>query len=124
MIVAFSVHTHLFFHSSTKTSVMFIYLSNYRYKFNDPEFIKIMDWDDDFLEVFGRGGPPEDFIPGLRYVWESKGMRTLREGTDWMNETIIRKKYKEHEETFDKGRDILIEIGRSWLYNHVVEFCL
>ena len=79
------------------------YSSNYRYKFNDPEFLKIIELDDDLLEVFSKGGPPEDFIPCLRYVWESKGMRALGEGADWMLESVIKKKYKEHEKTFNKG---------------------
>ena len=30
-------------------------------------------------------------------------MRALGEGADWMMEAVIKKKYKEHEKTFNKG---------------------
>ena len=52
----------------------------------------------------GGAGLPEDWIPGLKYVWESPGMRRTKAGVQEANDTVLAKKYWEHVNSFNKGR--------------------
>ena len=74
-----------------------------RYKYNDSELVKILDIYDDVLQALSKGVIPEDVIPPLQYVWESKKMGKLKAAFDEIMNNFLRKKYKEHVETFDKG---------------------
>ena len=65
--------------------------------------MKILSLDDEFLETLAGGGLPEDIVPALQYVWESKKMHRLKEGMTDVLENFLYKKYREHVETFDRG---------------------
>ena len=49
------------------------------------------------------GGVPEDTIPALKYFWESKNFRKVKE--EWANiyDNFFHKKFMEHAKTFNKG---------------------
>ena len=79
---------------------MFIYI---RYKYDDPELNRIIELDDELLDALNGRGPPEDFIPGLQYIWESSVMHSIKEGMKEAMETFLAKEYWEHVESFDKG---------------------
>ena len=75
----------------------------FRYVYNDPELVKVLDHDNEFLDILSGGRLPEDVVPALQYVWESKNMRRLKEGINDVLDNFLRKKYNEHVESFNKG---------------------
>jgi hypothetical protein len=84
---------------------MFIYsvkCTYCRYAFKDHEVSEVMDKRDKFIEIYGIG-PWEDFIPGLKYVYKTKGFKLLEDFTDDMMNRFIRRKLKLVQSTFDKG---------------------
>ena len=72
------------------------------YEYTDKELNKIIELDDEIFEIFNGGGPAEDFIPGVKYVWETKLMKRLKEKMEELF-TILRTKYAEHVDTFDSN---------------------
>jgi hypothetical protein len=73
-----------------------------RYDFNDKEFSHLLKMEDVLIKKITEG-VPEDFIPGLRYVYKSKAFKELEGLKDCLIEGFIRRKYKERESTFNKG---------------------
>ena len=78
-------------------------MSTYRYKYKDPELIKVLGVYEDTLHAFSKGVIPEDIFPPLQYFWESSKMKKLKHAFDEIMNKFLRKKYYEHVETFDKG---------------------
>ena len=72
------------------------------YKYNNRELNRMIEIDDEVFELFNGGGPLEDFIPALRYFWETKRMKKLKECFDEIIK-ILQSKYMEHVKTFDKN---------------------
>jgi hypothetical protein len=58
--------------------------------------------EDDMNERFSTG-VMEDFIPGLQYVYKTRGFKEVEEFTHHVMEGFMRRKYKEAESTFNKG---------------------
>ena len=55
----------------------------------------------------------EDIVPGLHYVWESGGMRKMKSLKKELIDDYIGKKFQEHKNTFDKGRDGYYDVSFS-----------
>ncbi|XP_060572065.1 steroid 17-alpha-hydroxylase/17,20 lyase-like [Ruditapes philippinarum] len=72
-----------------------------KYDFNDKEFSHLLKMEDVLIKKITEG-VPEDFIPGLRYVYKSKAFKELEGLKDCLIEGFIRRKYKESESTFNK----------------------
>ena len=77
---------------------------NFRFKFDDKDLNRLIELDNQVVDELGGLGLPEDWIPGLKYVWESPGLRRLKSFLKEVMDTIIGKKYWEHIKSFDKGR--------------------
>ena len=72
------------------------------YEYTDKELYRMLEVDDELFELFNCGEPAEDFIPGLKYIWETKQMKKLKEGVEELF-NILRSKYTEHVNKFDKN---------------------
>lgn len=72
------------------------------YEYMDKELNRILELEDELFEIFDSGGPAEDFIPGLKYFWETKKMKQLKVGVEELL-TFFRTKYAEHVKKFDKN---------------------
>lgn len=70
--------------------------------FDDKDLNRLIEIDDELTLDLGAAGLPEDWIPGLQYVWESPGMRRMKEGVKEVMDTVIAKKYWEHINNFEK----------------------
>lgn len=84
-----------------------------KYAFKDHEVSEVMDKRDKFIEIYGIG-PWEDFIPGLKYVYKTKGFKLLEDFTDDMMNRFIRRKLKLVQSTFNK--DNIRHVGDSLLF--------
>ncbi|XP_060566927.1 steroid 17-alpha-hydroxylase/17,20 lyase-like [Ruditapes philippinarum] len=74
-----------------------------KYDFKDEEVRYILKVEDDMNERFSTG-VMEDFIPGLQYVYKTRGFKEVEEFTHHVMEGFLRRKYKEAESTFNKDK--------------------
>ena len=79
-----------------------IWLYYFRYNYNDPELVAFCDAMDKLFSSI-PGGFPEEKIPGLLYIWESKRRKQMKENCSHIME-FVKKRFDEHVETFDRGR--------------------
>ena len=59
---------------------------------------------DGIMSDLSKGVIPEDVMPALQYVWESKKMKTLKHGIDQILVNFLKVKYDEHVKTFERGK--------------------
>jgi hypothetical protein len=74
-----------------------------RYDFKDKEVSYILKAEDEINDKFATG-VLEDFVPGLKYVYKTEAFKEMEVFTNEMIEGFIRRKYKEAESTFNKGK--------------------
>ena len=89
---------------------------NFRFKFDDKDLNRLIELDDQLVDELGGLGMPEDWMPGLKYVWESPGMRRMKSGLKEVMDTVIGKKYWEHLKSFDRGKVFKDLVGLFGVY--------
>ena len=78
--------------------------------------LKVLELDIELNRLISQGSVLEDIVPGLHYVWESGGMRKMKSLKKELIDDYIGKKFQEHKNTFDKGRDGYYDVSTSMIH--------
>lgn len=73
-----------------------------KYTYNDTELRNVLRVNAEFTGLFNGGGILEDLVPAVKYVWETKKFRRVKEITKELLEDYIGAKFEEHKKSFDK----------------------
>ena len=73
------------------------------YQYDTHAITKLLNLTDRMYDIIGGGGPLEDMVPGLKYIWETSKMQFMRKGMNEIISSFFAVEYRDHVKTFDEN---------------------